>query len=150
MANSIRETAVQAIITAIQGITPDSGATLLFKEVRRGEQEGVRVQFMPFASVEEGEEEVEQMITSRIDKLLPIIIQFQFAVEKGVDHFERFNYYLAHLQKGVLSDSTLLATVINIIEVGNTPEIDVEENTAGGFLILQLKYRHEQIDPFTR
>ena len=105
---------------------------------------------LPAFGIEEGEEAQIQLLYPCVEKILDVMIHFQFRNLSGEDAYEKYNDYLGLLQEAILGDRTVNNLAFNLTEVGNNPQIlDRTDPRPGGMLMIEIMYRHREADPYT-
>lgn len=103
----------------------------------------------PFASLDEGTEEVVEMYGGCTRKQLPVFVHFRFNSQKGVDELDLFKYYLGLIQKAFLplhEDHDLL---LDIREDSNSHTIlNTTDSYPGGTVVFVIEYEHARHDPY--
>lgn len=148
--DTVRERIVEALLKLLAE-AQDRDGKKLFNYCERGNLDEVRGAQLPAVALEEGDEEVFDLMFPYQMKRLNMFVEVRFSASRGVDAFKQFNYYLGELQRLLFTDHTMNGLTYNVQENGNNVEVESRSDPSpGGVLIIYVDYRHLQNDPYSQ
>lgn len=147
---TLRQKIIARMIELLEAIEhPETGA--LFANVLRGDLSDYDISNGAAAGVDEGDEETIDQMHPALMKQLRVYVHFKcIPLQDGVDPYDLFNYYLGELQSKIVGQDKYPNLVIDCQEAGSRPNVATDDPEPGGVLILDVKYRHKNGDPYTR
>ncbi len=152
MADSIRERIVQDVVSTLEGIRVSNGFDLDVQSVLRARLPGVKVQEFPTILVVEQSETKDQPATPG-GLLGKWAASLSVALICWVRHEEmarEANRLLANVEKALMADLTRggLAVLTNLVSNEMFVTEDIEAPKAGITVVIEVRYRHAEQDPF--
>jgi hypothetical protein len=149
---TVRQRIIGELYDRLANCRDPTTGNLVFNKVVKEDLDETSAQELPIVGFEESEETQAEYLYPFVRKQLSISVEYRFANKKGVDVYDEFNYYLGVLQKTLLTvqnGTGAWAYAEDVSEVGNTPRIvSRNDNRPGGCLVLLIKYRHYNGDPY--
>lgn len=126
---------------------PDAG--LLFSVCKMGNLEDIAVRETPGCALEEGDEEVTELLYEVNDKTMRLFVNFKVVKVKGIDQQDLINYYFARIVQLLVTTHAHSVELANDIrEAGNSIQTNGSyDPEPGGIVSLDVDYRHARGDP---
>jgi hypothetical protein len=125
------------------------GTEDVWKNVYKGDLDGLDNTICPAASTDFGEEVMTNSTFPCSTYVMPLFLNFRFAGARGVDEHDTYLYYLGLLQAAMLGEHNILGLTLDVAERSNTPSIvGVEGVYAGGTLIADVIYKTRLHNPY--
>lgn len=152
MADSNRETIVQAVLTLLGTITTVNGYEInTGNTVKRGIDAPLEKDDIPGVVLNEEEEESDATISMGYDHhFLPLSFSFRTTYTANENWYKVSNKMLADFRKALLNDTTIIGPLaIDIIEgKSKTGAVDGEHLTAGLDIEITIHYRTQHLNPY--
>lgn len=151
---TIRQQIIAQLKAVLEGMTDGDPAIPVWQVVYVGDIEDRDNRSAPFASLDEGTENVIEMYGGCTKKELPVFVHFRFNSPKGVDELDVFKYYLGLIQRAFLplhEDHDIYPHLRDIREDSNAHRIlNTKDAYPGGTVVFVVEYEHARHDPYRR
>lgn len=154
---TVKEIVILKFEEKLKAMVRSDDNTSLFKTVVRGDADDYEMKpnLGPYAFYQESDDNIEgvqQGMTGLVvNRTLSVIVQVRYASNaREVDPYKLFNYYIGLLQVALLSDPKFDDTALDIDELQNAPEVLIDDNFQGGFIVFRVRYRHVKNNPYQR
>lgn len=146
---TLKQACIRYLMQVCQNMT--NSPTPVWHKVINGNAFQVTAAELPCVGFEEIRTANTELISNIEMKVMRLSVTFQFPPRSDVDRYERFNYYLGLLQRGLLADFTVGGNALDIYEAGNSPDIEGRSDPRpGGHLLLVIRFRHRLGQPYTK
>lgn len=151
---TVREQACQALMGLITAMT--DGGESVWRKVEEGDIDDFDNDQCPMVALDYGTEENLNNTFPCSTYKLPVIVQFRYRGQRGLDEHVVYRYYLGLLQKALLSDhnldgSELASLTQDLSEVSNSHTIvGVEDVYPGGTLVIDMIYKTRLHNPYQK
>lgn len=146
---TIRQRIIHEMQEILRNMTDGDGSLPVWRATFVGDPFDRDNKNAPFASLDEGTEDVIEMYGGCTRKSLPVLIHFRFNALKGVDEFDLFKYYLGLIQKAFLSLHEDHPLIRDVREDSNSHTIlNTTDAYPGGTVVFVVEYDHARHDPY--
>lgn len=148
---TIRTILVDAIIEALKAApfkspnlpVGDECAEKLFEFVDRGVLDDIKQQETPSARVEEGDEDITELMWPITQKTLRLFVHFKIIKVAGVDPQPMINYYFGRITEILVTPDHFADIALDISEAGNAVQAQgTTDPEPGGSIYFDVEFRH--------
>lgn len=149
---TIRQIIIDSLKEVLRNMQDGDPAQNVWQTTFTGDIEDRDNRSCPFASLDEGTENVIEMYGGCTQKELPVFVHFRFNAPKGVDAHDVFKYYLGLIQRAFLplhEDHDNFPHLRDIREDSNAHYIiNTKDAYTGGTVVFMVDYEHARNDPY--
>jgi hypothetical protein len=144
---TVRQRVAEALYDKL--VAMEDGGSAVWREVHKGDVEGLDNQSVPVVGIHFGTEEKLNENFPVVEYALPTFFTFRFKGQRGLDEQDVYHYYLGLLQFALLGDHNLGGLALNVEEISNSDYIiGVEDAMPGGVLVTTVTYRTRLHNPY--